>query len=108
MSTDLDRSQAFFEALFGWTFRAFMDDMRVFGLGDDHIGGLMKTGQVKTAESPSLWFEVEDIDASLAKASELGAPVVSPKGQTPSVGWTAQIGDPDGNAIGLVQFAPVS
>lgn len=102
--TDISRSQAFYEGLFGWSFRSFGDDMVVFGQGDKHIGGLQKDAHVKPGSSPSVWFEVASIDAMVEKAVEFGGSIIEPKHPVPHVGWSAQIADPDGNLVGMVQF----
>lgn len=104
-ATDLARSQAFFEGLFGWTFRAFGDEMVVFANGDEHLGGLMKVTEVKPGSSPSIWIEVADVEASSARAVELGGGLKSPKGPVPGVGFSAVVTDLDGSEIGLVEFA---
>jgi len=104
-STDLGRSQAFYEALFGWTFRQFTDEMVVFGQGDKHIGGLQKVASPRTGGSPSIWFDVEDLDAMVEKAMSIGGTLIQPKSEVPHVGWSAQVGDADGNTVGMVQFS---
>ena len=104
-STDLKRSQAFYEGLFEWTFRDFGGDMIVFGLGDQHLGGLQKAEKVTPGNSPSVWIEVDSIENYLAKAPTVGGAVLGPKQPVPSVGFSAMIADPDGNPVGLVQFA---
>ncbi len=103
-TTDIARSQSFYQAMFEWTFRAFTDDMVVFGCGDQHLGGLMRVDEVSTGRSPSIWIEVDSVDAAIAKAEGLGAGLLSPKSPVPHVGWSAQITDPDGNHVGLVEF----
>jgi uncharacterized protein len=103
-STDLKRSQAFFQGLFEWTFRSFGDEMVVFGAGDQHLGGLQKSEKVEAGASPSVWIEVDSIENYLAKAQTLGGKVVSDKHPVPSVGWSAMVSDPDGNKVGIVQF----
>lgn len=105
---DPARSQPFYEGLFGWRFQAFGDEMVTFGLGDQHIGGLMKVEQPQPGSSPSIWIEVEDVDRSCGRAVELGGSVLREKSPVPHVGWSALVGDLDGNPIGLVQFAPRS
>ncbi len=102
--TDLEKAQSFYQGLFGWRFSAFTEDMVVFGNGDEHIGGLMKKESVNAGTSPSLWYKVADIDASLAKAIELGATVLAEKSELPQVGWSALVTDPDGNGVGFVQY----
>lgn len=103
-STDLERSQRFYSGLFDWTFRSFGDEMVVFGSGDTHLGGLTKAESVQPGASPSVWIEVDSIESYLAKARGLGGKVVSEKSPVPNVGWSAQVSDPDGNHVGLVEF----
>lgn len=101
--TDLHRAQAFYEGLFGWSFRSF-GEMVVFAAGDEHIGGMTRVDEVKAGASPSVWFDVVDLDEILAKATHLGAKSLAEKQMLPGVGFTAQVADLDGNPIGLVQF----
>ncbi|MBS1700952.1 MAG: VOC family protein [Armatimonadetes bacterium] len=104
--SDLARSQAFFHGLFpNWEFRSFIEGMVVFGIGDQHIGGLMKSDNIVAGNSPSVWFQVEDIDATITRAASLGGSAQDPKQPVPGVGWSATVHDPDGNNVGLVQFA---
>lgn len=103
-TTDMDRAQAFYGALFDWNFRAFTDEMVVFGIGDQHLGGFMKVPEVSAGRSPSIWIEVDSVDATVEKAVSLGSTVVSPKSPVPHVGWSAQVSDPDGNQVGMVEF----
>ena len=79
--------------------------MVVFGQGEKHIGGLQKREPVNPGNSPSVWFEVASVDAMVEKAADLGGKVLEPKHEVPHVGWSATVGDPDGNPVGLVQFA---
>lgn len=101
---DVNRAQAFYGALFDWTFRAFTENMVVFGSGDQHLGGFMRVDEVNAGRSPSIWIEVDSIDASMAKAESLGAKTISEKGPVPHVGWSSQFSDLDGNTVGLVEF----
>lgn len=103
--TDLERSRAFYEAMFGWNFRQFTDDMMVFGVGEQHIGGLNRKASVNSGGSPSIWFEVENLDQMLTKATDIGGAIHTAKHEVPHVGWSGVVADPDGNAVGLVQFA---
>ncbi len=102
--TDMLRAQAFYEGLFGWTFRAFTDEMVVFGTADEHIGGLQKVAEVKLGGSPSVWFKIENLEASVKKAVELGGSAPNKIYPVPGVGHSGAVLDPDGNAVGLVQY----
>jgi predicted enzyme related to lactoylglutathione lyase len=104
LTTDLDASEAFYTAVFGWTFRSFMEGMRIFGVGETHVGGLQLTDDLRPGNSPSVWIQVSDIDSILSKVSASGGKVVSPKSDVPSVGFSAAFADPHGSEIGLVQY----
>lgn len=51
-----------------------------------------------------LYVEVEDLEASIARAEGLGATIRIPPMETPEVTF-ALIEDPEGNPIGLIQSA---
>lgn len=102
---DLDRSQSFYEGLFGWTFRSFMGgQMRIFGQGDTHIGGLMLSDEVGAGASPSVWFQVASLDETTARAVQLGGKVTGERMEVPGMGWSITVSDPDGNTVGLVEY----
>lgn len=103
--TDLARAQRFYEGLFGWNFRSFGEEMVVFGVGGQHLGGLMKVDQVHAGNSPSVWIEVEDVEAMCSKAATLGGSVKKSKEPVPGVGFSAVVTDLDGNNVGMVEFA---
>lgn len=103
--SDLARAQQFYGAVFDWDFDAFMEDMVVFGQGESHIGGLMRVDQVDAGHSPSLWFKVENLDATLVAATQAGGTIESPRSPVPGVGFSASILDPDGTPIGIVEYA---
>jgi predicted enzyme related to lactoylglutathione lyase len=51
----------------------------------------------------SLWFEVEDIEASFKRFDEMGAKVKYPPTEKPWGAVLAALYDPDGNLFGLSQ-----
>ncbi|MEJ2209362.1 MAG: hypothetical protein P8129_10035 [Anaerolineae bacterium] len=53
-----------------------------------------------------VYVDVEDIDAAIARARELGAPVILDKTEIPTVGWMAVFGDPGGNRIAAMESMP--
>ena len=53
-------------------------------------------------------MDVADLDASLARAQELGAAVAVPKQAIPGMGWLAYGRDPDGNIFGMMQMDPAA
>ncbi len=102
--TDLDKSQAFYGGLFAWDFRSFIEEMVVFGIGVQHIGGLMKTDKVESGKSPAIWFKVADLDGMVANTLALGGSTPNEKSPVPGVGWSITVRDHDGNEVGFVQF----
>ena len=105
----VDDFQRFHGALWGWRFRpAFQDtelgrDYWLILAGDTGIGGLQRAS---TSEPPRagtrLYLEVDDLEATLDRAVELGATVE--RGRTALGGddrWFANVLDPAGISIGL-------
>jgi predicted enzyme related to lactoylglutathione lyase len=103
-SVDLDRSEAFYKGVFDWTFRSFMPSMRVFASGEDYVGGLMLVDAVQPGRSPSIWIKIANIEETLAKVQAQGGRTLSERSEVPTVGWSADFEDVDGNYIGIVQF----
>jgi hypothetical protein len=109
-ATDFEGQSKFYEALFGWTYT----DMPFGELpgGGPAIYRMFKSdGHTVAAVSqlpaeqqrPSAWntyLAVDDVDAAVAKAAELGATVVMPPDEIPGdVGRMAAIQDPTGAYI---------
>ena len=107
-ATDPDAAAGFYGGLFGWTTAPFVEEYRVFDLGETAVGGLMQ----ERGESPvGYWlayFAVEDTDAAAAKAMELGAGVIVPPESMEQVGRYAVLTDPTGAAFGLHRPLPES
>jgi predicted enzyme related to lactoylglutathione lyase len=53
-----------------------------------------------------VYVDVADVDATIARAKELGAPIIVDKFEIPTVGWMAVFGDPGGNRIAVMQAMP--
>jgi predicted enzyme related to lactoylglutathione lyase len=109
MTREADASANFYAALFGWT-REDMDmegrTYSMFKSGGRPVGGMIVLPP--EAESmPVMWMgyvTVKDLEASVAKAMELGAEVYKDITAIP-MGRFAIIADPEGAIIGLWQFA---
>jgi predicted enzyme related to lactoylglutathione lyase len=95
---DADRAQSFYEQLVGWEFNQAMEgmDYRMADLGE---GQGAATWPAEGGESGlRVYFGVDDIDASLAKARELGGEAEE-KAPVPGMGWFAACKDPEGNTF---------
>lgn len=98
--TDLEKSAAFYGALFGWK---IVDGPAKMIEGAGLTGHLNSLGH-EPSNYTVVYVAVDDIKASIAKAVSLGAtplvgPIAIPNGQF------AWISDPTGTTVGLWQAA---
>ena len=104
---DYDKSVAFYRDVFGWDAHTVgdTDEFRYTTLGEgetrarrDH--GLARRAPARTQPGP-VYFEVDDVDATLAKAEELGGTIERPGEDTP-YGRLATVLDPTGTRFRLL------
>jgi predicted enzyme related to lactoylglutathione lyase len=109
-STDIPASAKFYSDLFGWPIvrDEEMDyTMTDFERGETGIGfSPVDEEQDVRPGSVLVYVGVDDVDAAIARAKELGAPVFLDKTEIPTVGWMAVFGDPGGNRIAVMQRMP--
>lgn len=109
-STDVPASGKFYADLFGWpivTDETMDYTMTAFGRGETGIGFTkVDEAQGVMPGSVLIYVDVADIDATIARAKELGALIYLDKMEIPTVGWIAVFGDPGGNRIGAMQSMP--
>jgi predicted enzyme related to lactoylglutathione lyase len=104
---DADAAKAFYGAVFGWVGdTADMGGMAYtqWMLGDKSIGGMLEMAGDMPAGIPPNWlvyFAVEDTDATLAKALELGGGVIREPMDLP-VGRFAVMTDPQGAPFAVI------
>jgi len=108
---DTAAAKSFYADVFGWG--AHTSDMGAMSytewkLGDNTIGGMIDMPAEVPAEAPAYWlvyFAVDDCDASVAKATELGAAAfVPPMDIEP--GRFSVLADPTGAMFALIQMKP--
>jgi hypothetical protein len=102
VTADVEAAKVFYGGIFGWTTTPFGPEYTLFNKGAQGVGGLM---QKREAGGPSQWIayvNVEDVDATVAKAVELGGRVVLPAMDIPTVGRIAVVLDPQEAPIGLI------
>lgn len=108
---DMDRAQAFYENMFGWTFNSWGDGqyrLVLTGEGPGIDGGMMRRhgAPPQGGEPVNSWVctvDVDDLDAFVAKAGASGGSVALPRMAVPGVGWLAYVKDSEGNILGLMQ-----
>ena len=118
-TTDLDAAVSFYKALVGWEIKegtAPGGGMRYneIVVGGRHVGGMYSMGDgggenagegEGAPHMPPHWrsyVAVDDVDASAAKAAELGGKVCVPPMDIPNVGRFCVITDPAGAAVALI------
>ncbi len=119
MTSDASAAKAFYAELFGWQFKEY--DMtgdgnpyHVCATAGDNIeegggqGGIMKTPPNLPPETPPFWtpyVTVDDVDATAKKAEELGATILMPCMDIPTVGRMCWIKDPQGAVIAFIKYS---
>jgi uncharacterized protein len=102
-SAETDRAAGFWGGLFGWQIGpSAMEghDYRMFQASDSLGGAVMPSD--KAGQGPIVYFDTDDIDASIAKVRELGG-TAGDKQPVPTHGWFAACTDTEGNAFSLWQ-----
>jgi hypothetical protein len=108
---DTEAATAFYRAVFGWDARSSaMGDVTYteWHLGEPAIGGMLSMPAEVPAEVPAYWltyFAVEDCDAALARAVELGATTLVPPMDV-EPGRFAVLTDPTGAAFAVIAMPP--
>jgi hypothetical protein len=106
---DLPASTAFYAEVFGWVpHDAAMEGMEYteWQLDDKPVAGMMTMPEMVPAEVPGYWlvyFGVDDTDATVAKATELGATALVPPTDIPP-GRFAVLADPDGATFAVIRL----
>ena len=102
-STDLKRTQEFFNKVLDWEFKPFGNGYSLFNNHKGIMVGVRKVEQIVRGNCTVFHVNVESIDEVLTKAIESGGSVKRAKTVIPAMGWYALFYDPDGNTIGLFQ-----
>jgi len=111
-TTDADAAQRFYESVFGWTTQdmgAEYGGYRIFHRSDDEPNGVAGLMANPSPDIPAHWTPyvgVEDTDATVASARELGATIVVEPMDIPNIGRFAVIRDPQGATFGIIRGEP--
>ena len=83
-------------------------DYTIFKVGGEQVGGLMPMPkQAEDVGAPTYWgayVTVEDVDATLRTAQELGATILVQPMDAPGVGRFGMIQDPQGAVISVIKY----
>lgn len=102
---DIKRLAAFYSAMFDWEVDTSNPAFARIpgGYHESHEsppGGIIVAGD----GGMSGYIQVVDLQASLARAEELGGSVLTQPFDVPNGPTIARIADPEGNAVGMVQL----
>ena len=101
---DASRVKRFYSSLFGWKYK----DSQIPGIEYYVIDGVSPGGAINPMQQeagPVVYFDTDDIDASIGKVRELGGKS-DDKMPIPSHGWFAACVDTEGNKFSLFQNDP--
>jgi uncharacterized protein len=110
-TTDVDGAQRFYEQVFGWTTSNMGPEYggyRIFNRGETGVGGLMALPHEGIPPHWQPYVAVDDADATVAKAKELGANALLEPMDVPKVGRIAVLNDPQGATFGIIKPEPGS
>ena len=100
---DAAKSQKFYADLFGWNVDANNPMNYGMVMGDGHAVGGGIAGSMDGKPLVTVYVDVDDLQATLDKATSLGGQVVMPPMQVPDGPNIAQFKDIDGNVIGIMK-----
>jgi len=109
MTGDPAKASEFYGSLLGWKIEPMQmpDGMyHVVKVGDTPVAGMMQT-PAQASGMPPTWgcyVTVDNVDATVARAAQLGGKVCHPPTDIPGVGRFAVIMDPQGAALNLITY----
>ena len=98
---DAGRALSFWKSLFGWKFRDWSGPVEYHMLVGNEPGGAIYPSE-EAPSGPIVYFGTSNIDASIARARELGGSAEDRQPIT-GVGWFARCKDTEGNSFSLFQ-----
>jgi predicted enzyme related to lactoylglutathione lyase len=106
LTTDIVSSQSFYTAVFGWLPQEVGDDpsflYRMQVVGDRPVGGIYQVDEMSPGWAA--YFAVEDAEATVARAEELGGVTLRPPADT-RYGRMAVLEDPAGAGFAVIRLA---
>jgi predicted enzyme related to lactoylglutathione lyase len=110
LTRDQAAAEQFYPAVFGWTVSTMegYENYSFWNIGGRPMAGLIQmTDEMFPPELPSNWvvcFAVDDTDATIARATELGATLAVPPTDVPA-GRFAVLMDPQGTGFEVIKLA---
>jgi predicted enzyme related to lactoylglutathione lyase len=107
-TTDWKAALAFYSGLFGWKAGEAMDmgpamgTYQLFSAGAEPIGGMMNRPAPAIAPHWLYYFNVDGINAALARVKAKGGALLNGPTEVPGPMWTVQCRDPQGAVFALL------
>jgi hypothetical protein len=100
---DMGKAREFYGKLFDWNMKHDEAmNYTIVEVGEGGIGGgIMQAEEGKFPPYVAFYVQVDDLEASVKKAEELGGVIICPPTPIPNMGRFAMFNDLDGNMIGL-------
>jgi predicted enzyme related to lactoylglutathione lyase len=109
MTPDPKRATEFYTQLFGYGTQDFPIESGTYTVlthKGQQAAGIISSPQAGTPPAWTPYFQVADADATLQKATRLGANIMLPVTETEDVGRYSWITDPQGAVVAFIQPAP--
>jgi predicted enzyme related to lactoylglutathione lyase len=108
-TTDTEQAGNFYSKVFGWTKESFSGspiEYTMFKNGDRGAGGMYKITPEMGPVPPHwlVYIAVDDCDAKVQRATELGGSVMKPADDIPGIGRFAILVDPQGAAFAIIKL----
>jgi uncharacterized protein len=104
MVADLAKGKEFYSTIFDWEIDdSSYPDYSLIKTGAEPGGGMMVKPDMAPSHALNTYFQVDDVDVTLAKAVAAGGTMIAPKTAIPGIGYWAMFADPDGIPIGILQ-----
>jgi predicted enzyme related to lactoylglutathione lyase len=102
---DTGRAREFYGQLFGIDWQTFEGptEYHMFGDQEEGYGGGLYPRQGADDDRIRVYFNTDEIDATLDRVRELGGSVEEEKNPVPGMGWYAHVRDPEGNKFSFWQ-----
>jgi uncharacterized protein len=110
MTTDPAAAKAFYTKLFDWGTRDMQMPSGTYTtcqVGEDSVGGIMKIPAEATGMPPAwgVYVTVEDVDATIRQAEQLGGSLIMPPMEIDGVGRMAVLKDPQGATFSVIKYS---
>jgi len=104
MTSDVERAKAFYATVLNWQFDdESMPGYALVNPGQDPSGAMFAKPDDAPTPCMNVYFNTDDIDATLEKVEANGGKTLVKKTVIPGAGYFAMFTDPDGIVIGIMK-----